>query len=210
MTISRVLKTQRNRKAIFTLMMTSVLLIVFENSAECGPSDSDSGTATARIVKPLKVVEGEKLEFGEIYPNNDCKRKSRKSNKSRRSNKSDKGKCLGRSNGSVIITPPHSRSTTGGVRVKGDFEAAEFEIHGEPYRFYTVTISDQQIPNEDGPGSLTATDFQVLSKTLGAISPNGKLNGAGEDELKVGGTLVVPKNSSPGEYEGEIIIFISY
>jgi hypothetical protein len=77
-------------------------------------------------------------------------------------------------------------------------------------------LAGLHLPLFQGHGPpLQVDDLTVFTRTLGSSGPftapvNAKLDGSGDDLVKVGGTLTVPKNAKPGYYTAEITLSVHY
>ncbi len=150
-----------------------------------------AGTASVSIVPaPLHLKAKKDLRFGTIA---DC----------------------GKSAGAVTIAATGGR-TASGVRLErgGDYGPALFQVKGVSGAGYVITlpssVTAERKHSRHGAGTLQVTDLTLLSRTLGGTGAAAKIDARGEDQVRVGGTLIVPKSAKPGYYSAEIAMVVSY
>lgn len=102
------------------------------------------------------------------------------------------------SGGAVVLTPESTRMTTGGVRLKdsGNVSAARFEITGQSGLAFSVTLPQNQYVLSNGRESIIIRDFTSSYNSSGILAENTQI-------LKVGATIDVPPNQTPGRYSNQ-------
>lgn len=121
----------------------------------------------------------------------------------------------GKSAGTVTIAATGAR-TSSGVRLErgGDYGPALFQVKGAAGAGYVITLPSSVTAErrwaKPGAGGLQVVDLTLHSRTLGGAGANAKLDNRGEDQVRVGGTLIVPKTAKPGYYSAEIAMVVSY
>ncbi len=149
------------------------------------------GRAGAHIVVPLRISSSTTLQFGVLQ----TKKQS----------------------GTVIVTTDNQRFTTGGIRIvePSAFSRAEFVITGAPHTAYTIqslqaTAHHPSHQGKSGRVTLEIVDLKSKSLTVGMETPTGQIGSQGFDRVYVGGTLVVPPAAKSGQYEGTVMMTVSY
>lgn len=121
----------------------------------------------------------------------------------------------GKSAGTVTVAATGGRSSAG-VKLErgGDYGPALFQVKGAAGAGYVITlpasVTAERRWARHGAGTLEVVDLTVLSRTLGGTGAAAKLDSRGEDQVRVGGTLLVPKSAKPGYYSAEIAMVVSY
>lgn len=121
----------------------------------------------------------------------------------------------GKSAGTVTIAATGAR-TSSGVRLErgADYGPALFQVKGAAGAGYVITLPSSVTAErrwaKPGAGGLQVVDLTLHSRTLGGTGANAKLDNRGEDQVRVGGTLIVPKTAKPGYYSAEIAMVVSY
>lgn len=163
--------------------------LLFLNTAHAA---SAVGHVAASVVERLTIANLMPLDFGHITP--------------------------GVSGGSVTVTPNNTRSVSGSVQVGGEpFHRATFKVEGAPGKSYSIHTPSSQVfvtsaanSNASLTNSLTVSGFTVYSVGAGTSSGSGTLNGSGQDDVFLGGTIIVPANAVPGVYSGLVPLTVSY
>lgn len=164
-------------------------------SAISDPALAASATARASatvVAPPLRIASATDLRFGALAARGGA--------------------------GTVTVSPSGRRVATGGVALLGNanFGAATFRITGQANADFTITLPDSiEVTHDSGrsiPGvtSLIAVDLVSLSETVGAETEVGRLDAAGKDVVRVGGTLIVPATARTGSYRGVVTLSIEY
>lgn len=152
------------------------------------------GSASAEIAEPISVVALADLEFGAA--------------------------AVSASEGGQVTVSPRSGTAqySGGARpaCSGASQcaagAARFAVTGERGRDYAIALPAMVMAEHrtrNGLG-LPVSDLTVWSRNLGTYGPFGRLDQAGTDELRVGGTLAIPAGSAEGSYAAEVRIVVMY
>jgi hypothetical protein len=164
------------KNAIKALVL--VALVAFAGIANAQNSASTTGTATARIIRPITLTANHDLAYGNFIP-------------------------PASSAGTIVMSPAGVETyaptamqpgTQAGTGVAGGLGAATFTLTGEPS--FTVVISRVTTGAKvsDGAGhTMNLTAF-----TTDAVSPN--LDATGSYTYHVGATLNVAQNQVIGEY----------
>jgi hypothetical protein len=143
---------------------------------------TQTGPARAITLQPLSIVKVVDLDFGNAIP--------------------------GSTAGTIIISPTSgARVKTGGVTlaVGGTPVAAQFLTYGGPLQVIQITRGALPTLTRSGGGaSMTVTQLTLNGATTRF------LNAAGVVDLRVGGTLAVGANQSPGTYSGTFDITVTY
>lgn len=148
---------------------------------------SATGTASARIVQVLAVETLAALRFGHVEPGG--------------------GDSAG---GTVTIAADGTRrvqnmATGDGSGTHGP---AMFRVTGEPGLSYRIALPRTvQADNAEGD-QLAVVDLTAVTASLGA-GLRGLLRG-GHDEVRVGGSLVVPGGTAGGHYSADLQIHVAY
>ena len=97
--------------------------------------------------------------------------------------------------GAVILTPESTRISTGGVALEGNssVSAAAFEVTGEEGFAFSITLPKDEYVLTNGSESMIIKDFTSSLAEGGSLS-------AGSKVVRVGATLNVNPNQTPGIY----------
>jgi len=149
------------------------------------------GEVSAVVVEQLTITNQQALNFGHVTPT--------------------------AGGGSVTVSTGNARTVNGGVQVASSFTRATFKLQGAPNRSYSIHTPESQLfvssEASSDPvltNSLTVQNFTTFSVTRGAGGAIGKLSNSGQDDLYLGGTLIVPENAVPGIYSGLVPVTVSY
>jgi len=137
-------------------------------------ASSDAGVT---IISPLTINPDEDLNFGLIAPSG--------------------------SSGTVQLTPTGSRNAGGGITLpstSNSFTPAKFTVTGEAGYTYEITLPTAPISLVYGNNNMTVDGFQSYPATVGILSTTNP----GSQVLKVGATLFVSANQTPGLYASSI------
>jgi len=154
----------------------------FELNATNHPTASAqvSGEASAVIVTPLEINKVADLNFGNI--------------------------AAGTVSGTVMLTTDGVRSGDGGVTLiaaGNEYNAASFEINGAPDATFTIDLS-QSVNIYSDSDKMEVIDF------VSNLGDSAALNNEGIANMKVGATLIVEANQTPGLYEGTFDVTVAY
>lgn len=171
------------------LSATLVAIIPLSGAAHAA---SVTAVATATVVENITVANLQPLNFGHITPT--------------------------AGGGSVTISTNNKRSVAGGVQLGPDaYSRATFKVQGTPGKSYSIhTPSEQTFVSSEASSDpsltnrLTVNRFTVYSVNASSSGGDGKLGNGGQDDVYLGGTLVVPANAVPGVYSGLVPITVSY
>jgi hypothetical protein len=107
--------------------------------------------------------------------------------------------------GTVVMSPAGARSFTGGVALGDPVSAgpATFSVTGDPGAGYSILLPGP-LELHNGPHRMTLDPFTSDPDGLGL------LNGSGIQTLKVGATLNVGANQTPGMYTRVFHVTVAY
>lgn len=135
---------------------------------------------------PIEITERAKLRFGVIR----------------------------RGGGSVTVTATNKRFATASIELNNgfDFGRAEFQVRGRPNSSYMIHVRPSMIsePDQSNTASPRVVDLVTYSTTVGSETMIGRFGEDGTDFVYVGGTLLVRPTITPGMYQSEIQITVSY
>ena len=180
------------RKAFFGVVVLSLAVAL---PGLAGADSNASINATVQIAVPLASTTSTlQLDFGHL--------------------KGDEAVL----DGTVTVTPgsPPVRSATGGATLLGakmlddNFGPAEFAVSGEPGALYSIRFSSFPMATSDvGTPFLRVIALTPLTENFPAIG-SGRLDGNGDDKVRVGGTVSVPARARPGKYVADIVLSFDY
>jgi len=109
--------------------------------------------------------------------------------------------------GSITVSPSGARIPSGNISVIGSSGggAAEFEITGQAEEIVTIYLPDRVNLNKSS-GSGNAVITNLISTPADTVT----LDSQGRARVKVGGTLRMPGNITPGSYSGTFDIDVRY
>lgn len=111
------------------------------------------------------------------------------------------------SGGGITIGPNGGRRVQGNISTVGfgGTGAAEFEILGHPDEMVIIYLPDRvNLSKNSGSADVVITNLTIAPE--GTIT----LDQQGRARVKVGGTLMVPGNMSPGSYNGMFDLDVRY
>lgn len=154
----------------------------FESYATIHPTASAqvSGDASAVIVTPLELNKVADLKFGNI--------------------------SAGPVAGAVVLTTDDVRSSNGGVTLiatGNESNAASFDVNGAPDATFTIVLPLSIFIYSNGD-KMEVIDFVSNRGDSSVLSNEGIAN------VKVGATLIVGANQTPGLYEGKFDMTVAY
>ena len=160
------------------------LFTVLTGSMFAQSTASTSGNAEARIVAGISIAKNVDLAFGQIVRS--------------------------ASAGTVTLDPStNQRTAKGGVTLgqNAGFNAAEFEVTGEPeYKFQLTLPKSINITRQGGKEIMSVDGFKT---TLGATN-EGALDSKGSMAFSLGATLNVDANQATGTYDGSFSVTATY
>ena len=111
----------------------------------------------------------------------------------------------GNTPGTVVLPPQGARSATGGVRLgnPGRATSARIEVVGMRRTTYALTLPTSMILT-DGSHTMLVDTFRSHAGNIGT------LNGEGEQALRLGATLHLGANQTPGDYAGTFVVTVAY
>ena len=177
-------------RILATLAFTSLVgLAPFSLSAQ----NTAEGISRARVATPISVAEADNLSFGALA-------------------------LLPNQSGTVTVHPSREPTTfegaiqaTCGTSHYCMSHPARFDIRGEQGMTYRVTLPSRLTAIGRSTGqtltirSLVASSLSAPSRPMG-----GQLSDMGQDQLSVGGTLVVPIGTREDIFEATFAIIVSY
>jgi len=173
------------------LSSLQAILLVAAFCAQNASAASVDATVSASVVESLIILNQQPLNFGHITPT--------------------------AGGGSVVVTTANARNVNGGVQVSGGFNRASFKVQGAPSRVYSIHTPDSQLfvssiasADPNLTNALTVNRFTVYSVNASSSAGEGQLSGGGQDDVYLGGTLIVPANAVPGVYSGLVPLTVSY
>lgn len=103
-----------------------------------------------------------------------------------------------KSGGEVILSPDNTRITTGSVELANDaaVSAASFEVTGEDGFAFSISLPGNDFVLSNGSENMIIKDF------TSSLAEGGSLAG-GSKIVRVGATLKVNQNQTPGEYNSD-------
>jgi len=182
-----------HRNALFVLVGVAAL-IASTPALSQNQGSTTFGASRAEIISPISVTALDDLTFGGIAVT---------------SNQGGSVKVLpgaGPAEYSGAAAP--ACTGTGGCTTN----PALFHVRGERNRSYVIAVPAviyAQATNGTNR-ELPVSDLTSKSLNLPGASFRGFLNGAGQDEVQVGGTLAIPAGTPPGSYRAEISLVVSY
>lgn len=152
-----------------------------------------TGTAQASIVEPISISTIADLDFGGV-------------------------KLIAAKAGSVTIDPS-SATTSYQETAKIDCSTADclpspatYLIRGAPGRRYRVELPDRVVARSSAnpEEELIVSKLEAASINLPGEPNRGLIDSNGRDQLRVGGTLIVPAKASPGHYSAQVTVAVTY
>ena len=165
-----------------TLIATAIGLGAFTMNAGAA---SVSGTANAKILVPLKIVEDVQMNFGDISPSFDATT------------------TVVLSNGGAVGSPD------GAGLMGGTVAAGQFTVTGVSSKTYAITLPDNitvTLIDTGGNGgtAMAVTDFNSNPVATGALTSLGVAT------IFVGATLNVGANQTASTYAGNYAVTVNY
>ena len=139
-----------------------------------------SADASATIVTPLEINKVADLKFGNI--------------------------AAGPVSGVVVMSTDDVRTSDGGVTLiaaGNESNAASFDITGAPDATFTIDLPSSIFIYSDG-------DKMEVNDFVSNLGDSSVLSNEGTANLKVGATLIVEANQTPGLYEGKFDVTVAY
>lgn len=183
------------KKSNFTIA-TLILLVGFTTNTFAQDTRAEVlGTAAgAKLVKPMTLTEASPLHFGVIN-------------------------ITAAAVGGTVILPSNSttRSFTGGLigsPVGPEATNAAYTVTGTKNSTYALSLPlTITVTGTDGEGTLTISNLKARFTNINGEDVDkvtSKLNASGEDSFKVGGTLTIPADKSPGIFAGSFDVSVDY
>lgn len=157
-------------KNVFVLLL---LIAASSTSLFSQAEASATATATAEIIQAIEISKTADMNFGNIAVS----------------------ATVG---GSVTLAPDGSRTPFGGVTLPasaGTVTAASFLVTGVPEYAYSITL-----PTGHTIVHTTTTDEMELEDFTSDPEDDGELDGAGEQVVNVGATLLITAGQAAGVY----------
>ena len=148
--------------------------------------DTQTATATAKIITPITLTNTQNMDFGNI--------------------------AAGLTAGSVVLLPAGTVSATGGTQIpavgKGTPKAATFSAAGAANYTYAITLPSTHDVRIGGVGGATMT----LGTFTSTPSGTGLLDGTGAQTITIGATLTVGASQIAGTYNsvGTFPVTVNY
>lgn len=162
--------------------IAALLLASAATPALAQSSANASGTATAKIIRPITVTKNADLAFGTLV----------------------------RGAGTATVSNAGARSTGGAVVALSSTTAgnAQFTIDGEGGQAISVVVPTTVTMTRVG-GSET---LDVTTTNDAPVSPalSNSLGSAGSLVVKVGGSLTLTAATATGDYSGPLVVSASY
>lgn len=183
----------RRRHILRRMLATGGVLLLLIASPGVAATADASGTATATVIQPLRVVAVADMEFGIIIH-------------------------IPGTGGTVTVSPKtpgaiYTGGTSCGGADCGASHSARFAVSGEPQRNYSIQLPTSVIATgtATAPGA-AAPSLTVGALTLRATSGSGapSLDINGKDQFEVGGTVTVPPDLPPARYRASFSVMVSY
>ncbi len=136
--------------------------------------------ASATLLSPLSVVNTDDLDFGTLV-------------------------ASGTSGTATVDPTTGSRSTSGGtVGLGGGYQPGVFVATGVFNRFYIVALGTPPTLTDGAGSTMVMTSLAIAGPNVG-LFPSSKVV-----TIKVGGTLPVAANQTPGTYSGTYTLTVIY
>jgi spore coat protein U-like protein len=176
------------KKLGFLLASIFVMMLATQQvKAQTGASASASAEAKATVVTVISITKNSDLNFGSFAP--------------------------GANGGTVSVELDGTRSFTDGVTLLDQGEMptrALFTVKGtENAGFYVKLPTDDGGPSIPLTGPTDADPMEITSFVHGA-GESPALDGNGEKQFSVGGTLAVNPNQPAGIYTGTFDVIVAY
>lgn len=176
------------------LLLPALLALVPWHACANAQEAQATGHATASLVSPISVTSLADLDFGMVRAD--------------------------RLRGGSVTLPASGGSPrfAGGAHPacgKGPCPVphpALFAIEGEPGRFYEVWL-DESLPiasSTPGAPELAVVRFTVHTLSLGDAGRKGRLDRAGQDQMRIGATLVLPAGLFAARYRKMLPVTVNY
>lgn len=165
------------RSVKFAVLSAMVALATVSTGAAA--SNTATANASASIVTPISISSSGDLKFGQIVAS--------------------------ATQGTVVLTPAGSATSTGGVTVgnASGRSAAIFTVSGNPNSTYAVTLPQS-------PVTITSATDATMTVDTFTSSGTGTLDGSGTETITVGATLNVGASQNAGDYTGQFSVSVAY
>ena len=89
--------------------------------------------------------------------------------------------------------------------------SAKFRVEGSEYRVYQVFVqSDVVAVGQRTSHRLPVEEITVATRNSGAADRTGRLDGSGEDQIFVGGTILLTEEMPSDQYQADVVVQVSY
>ncbi len=171
------------KKLVFLFTSLFVFVVALQNVNAQKPKAVDGdGTATAKIITPIAIEEGNSLSFGSI--------------------------ASGTEESTVKISTEGNRTLESGDATLYTSDAGQtgtFDVTGAADHTYSITLPANGVVSLAGDGSpMAVKDFDC------DLGETGLLGSDGKQTLTVGATLVVGDSQASGEYSGTYVVTVNY
>ena len=184
---------------VFRATLACAFAAAISTSASAAPGNSHTlqGTANGEVLNPMTIAKVEDMDFGSI--------------------------AATATPGTVVLNPANSACTkTGALVLSGTCQAAVFDGYGSFLQVLRIQVANSiQLTGSNG-GSMQLNNF-TLNTTPDLLYIGGNGNGVGNGNrryailrlsglfnFRVGGTLNVGANQTPGAYTGTFDVTVRY
>ncbi len=105
--------------------------------------------------------------------------------------------------GEIVLAADGTVSTTGGASHLAGGQPAQFEISGQPFRDYVLTLPKKTDLTAPGGAKMTVDKFVADQSRTGALDVDGKLL------VRLGATLNMSAQQPPGTYTGTFSVTVA-
>jgi hypothetical protein len=164
-------------------LLVAAALIGVSGTAFAQETDTETTTASTRIIQAISIQPGTQLQFGRIV-------------------KPASGNSV------VTVTTGGSRSVTSGTAALagGTVSAATYTVTGEGNQNFSITVPASVTLNRTGGGSLSAT----LTSSAASGTLSGSLGSPGTFDFSIGGALTIADSTASGDYSGNFNVTVAY
>lgn len=163
-----------------TKILAAAFVLTLANNSYGQANATATASTTATIITPISITKTMDMNFGNVAVNG--------------------------VSGTVVLSTADSRSRTGGVTlpgVTGSVKSAAFKVDGDGTRVFTIALPSSPITLSDGvSGTMTVGTFVSTPATTGTLA-------GGTATVKVGATLNVNANQTPGIYTNASDLFVT-
>lgn len=173
------------------------LLLAAPPALADGLTATANGRAEAQLVQPLVVTRQADLAFGAVFASQ------------------APGTVTVGTDGSLTFSGGAQPACIGGACLST--HPASFAVSGEPGRTYTVQLPASVVATGSVTGGGTGPAPPLQVDGLNAASVNGasggtawQLDGLGQDQFDIGGTLHLPAGLPSADYQATISVVVAY